>query len=134
MERKLPGVGVSVIIKKDSQVLMGKRIGSHAAGTWQFPGGHLEYGESWESCALREIEEETGLQVTNIKFITATNDIFEKDNKHYVTLFLTCDYVSGTPQLKEPERCEGWSWFSWDSLPEPLMSGISTLKKENFKL
>ncbi|MBI2476733.1 NUDIX domain-containing protein, partial [Candidatus Uhrbacteria bacterium] len=39
-----PKVGVGVIVWRDCEVLMQERIGAHGAGTWSFPGGHLEFG------------------------------------------------------------------------------------------
>lgn len=65
----------------------------------QCPGGHLEYGESFAECAKREVLEETGLKVGNIKFLVATNDIFG-EGKHYVTIFVTCTIVG---EEKEPK-------------------------------
>lgn len=59
------GVGVCVIVLSPSHpgcVLVGQRIGSDGPGTWAFPGGHLEFGESLTACAERELEEETGLR------------------------------------------------------------------------
>lgn len=62
-------------------------------GTLQCPGGHLEYGESFATTAAREVLEETGLVVGNIKFLTATNDVFPQEEKHYVTIFVTCEII-----------------------------------------
>ena len=50
------------------------------------PGGHLEYGESPQACALRETQEETGVMIADVTFCTITNDIFEEERKHYVTI------------------------------------------------
>lgn len=58
-----PGLGVGVLVIENGRVLLGKRKGSHGAGTWSAPGGHLEYGESIENCAEREVLEETGLRI-----------------------------------------------------------------------
>ncbi len=55
MER--PKVGVGVIVVKEGKVLLLQRKNSHGSGTWCFPGGHLEYGESLEECAKREVLE-----------------------------------------------------------------------------
>jgi ADP-ribose pyrophosphatase YjhB (NUDIX family) len=66
-------------------------------GCLQLPGGHLEHGESWEECARREILEETGLVVRDVRFLTATNDVFAAEGKHYVTIFMTCHTVDDDP-------------------------------------
>ena len=62
------------------------------SGTWALPGGHLDFGESFETCAMREVLEETGLQVKDdrVHFLTATNDIMPSEHKHYVTIFVAC--------------------------------------------
>ena len=125
----IPKVGIGVIIKKDGKILLGRRINAHGEGTWSFPGGHLEFGESWESCASRETMEETGLKIKKIKFHAVTNDIFKKENKHYITIFMESDYDSGILQNMEPEKCEKWDWFEWDNLPEPLFLPIMNLRK-----
>ena len=64
-------------------------MSNSTAGTFQCPGGHLEHGESFAQTAAREVLEETGLVVGDIKFLTATNDVFP-EGKHYVTVFVTC--------------------------------------------
>ena len=81
-------VGVAVIIMRQNTILLGERIGSHGANTWATPGGHLEFGESVEQCAIREVFEETGLNVSKITKLDFTNDIFSAENKHYITLSL----------------------------------------------
>ncbi|MDO8336304.1 MAG: NUDIX domain-containing protein, partial [Candidatus Saccharibacteria bacterium] len=82
-------VGIGIFIFKDGKFLMGHRQGSHGAGTWALPGGHLDFGESFEQTALREVAEENGLEIKDIKFGAVTNDIFEKEGKHYVTIWMT---------------------------------------------
>src|SRR5258707_8500479 len=52
-----PQVGVGVVVVRDGKVLLGLRRGSHGSGAWALPGGHLEWGESVESCARREVTE-----------------------------------------------------------------------------
>lgn len=131
MEDKRPKIGVGVILQKDKKILLGKRISSHGSGSWSFPGGHLEFGESIEDCAKRETVEEVGIKIKNIKKIYFTNDFFEKEDKHYVTLFVTADFESGEVVNIEKEKCEKWEWFDTDSLPSPLFKPIENLIIEN---
>lgn len=131
MENK-PRVGLGVIVIRDSKVLCSKRKGAHGEGTWQFPGGHLEFKESWEECAEREVREESGIKIKNIRFGTASNDIFEHENKHYITVIMIADYESGEPEILEPEKCEGWEWFGWDELPKPQFLPIVHILEKGF--
>lgn len=124
-----PGVGVGVIVIKDGKILLGKRKNAHGEGAWCYPGGHLEHGESWEQCARREVMEETGIKIKNLRFGTATNDIFKKEKKHYITICMIADYASGKVKVMEPEKCERWKWFKWGKLPRLLfLPTINQLK------
>jgi 8-oxo-dGTP diphosphatase len=117
--RPIVGVGV-LIVNADGHVLLGLRRGSHGAGTWSPPGGHLEYGEEPAACVVREAFEETGLALTQVDFVDITNDIFEAEGRHYVTLFYRSDRFEGEPRVCEPEKCEAWQWWPWDALPGNL--------------
>jgi 8-oxo-dGTP diphosphatase len=127
-----PKVGVGVIVIKGDQVLCLKRKGAHGEGSWGFPGGHLEFKESWKDCAHREVMEEVGISIENIRFCTASNDIFEKENKHYITIFMIASHQEGEPKILEPEKCTAWEWFSWKKLPGPLFLPIVNILKAGF--
>jgi 8-oxo-dGTP diphosphatase len=78
---KRPLIGVAVIVMKDDRVLLGKRKNSHGADTWAFPGGHLEFKESIADCAVREVFEETGPSIKNLRCGPYTNDIFTAESR-----------------------------------------------------
>ena len=101
-------------------------------GGWQFPGGHLEYNETIEDCAIREVFEETGIRIKDVRLGPYTNDIFLKDGKHYVTLFVIASYDSGPLKVKEPDKCEKWDWFEWARFPDPLFLPTANLLKKGF--
>ena len=128
-----PYIGVSVIITRGKKVLVGKRLRSHGTGTWQFPGGHLEFEESVEACAKREVYEETGLRIENIRLGPYTNDIFEQERKHYVTLFVLADCGDQEPAAREPEKCAGWEWREWDDIPQPRFLPMANLIQSGFR-
>ena len=121
-----PFVGTSAVVVRDGLVLLGRRRGAHGAGTWSFPGGKLDAGESPEDAAARELHEETGLTAVRIAPITWTNDVFAADGLHFVTLHHLVE-ADGDPQVREPDKVEGWSWHRWDALPEPLFAPITAL-------
>jgi 8-oxo-dGTP diphosphatase len=127
-----PMIGTGVIITKNNKVLLGKRKNSHGEGSWCFPGGHLEFNEEIEECGKREVLEEAGIKIKNIKLGPFTNDIFKKEGKHYVTLFLISDYDSGKVRVMEPDKFEKWGWFEWGKLPKPLFLPIQNLLKQKF--
>lgn len=123
-------VGVGVILIRDNKILLGERMGSHGANTWSPPGGHLEFGENIETCAIRETEEETGLIISSVEKLAFTNDFFEKEEKHYVTLFVTASDITGEPHVTEPDKCKQWQWFELNALPQPLFLPLQNLLKE----
>jgi 8-oxo-dGTP diphosphatase len=126
-------VGVALILTKENKVLLGKRKNSHGEGSWAFAGGHLEFKETPEECILREINEEIGdINIQNLRRATFTNDIFEKENKHYITIFMQAEYFSGKIELLEPEKCEVWEWFDWNDLPSPLFIPVQNLIKSGY--
>ncbi|BCS95303.1 NUDIX domain-containing protein [Desulfoluna limicola] len=123
-------VGVGVIILRNNRLLLGERIGSHGAETWAPPGGHLDVGESIESCARREVFEETGLKIGTVKKLGFTNDIFEAEGKHYVTLFVVASCDDGEAEVREPDKCTQWAWCELNDLPQPLFLPLVNLLKD----
>lgn len=129
-------VGIGVMVFKNGKVLMARRKGSHGSGEFAFPGGHLEYMEGFEECAHREVYEECGIEIENIKFLFVAN-VVKYAPKHYVHLTLTANWKSGEPINREPEKSEAWNWYSLNELPAPLfemcsLSVESYKNKENF--
>ncbi len=83
-------VGVGVLVfrdRKDPHFVLGKRIGSLGAGSWSLPGGHLENGETFAECAARETKEETGLEIEDVRYLTAVETSWPS-GQHYVTIFM----------------------------------------------
>ncbi len=125
-------VGVGVIVVREGRVLLGERRGSHGAGTWALPGGNLDFGESVAQCAARELQEETGLTLSDIRQAPFTENFFAESGRHYVTLFVEALGVTGIPALLEPEKCQGWAWFAWDDFPAPLFAPLASLRNAGY--
>ncbi len=116
-------VGVGVLIIKDKKVLLGKRKNSHGENEYSGPGGHLEYGETAEETALREIVEECGIKVKNLQML-CVSDLLTYAPKHYVDIGFTAEWESGEPKVLEPNKLETWEWFGIDNLPENLFGCV----------
>ncbi|KAI9497724.1 NUDIX hydrolase domain-like protein [Zychaea mexicana] len=129
------GVGcfVKCVIDNNVKILIGTRKGSHGAGAWQLPGGHLEMNESFEECARREVLEETNMEIDDIAFLTATNDIMASEQKHYVTVFMQATAKDpSTLRVMEPHKLDGeWQWIEFKDLNQyaPLFTPLTNLLK-----
>lgn len=130
MDETRPKVGVGVIVTKGNKVLYGRRKRSHETGFWCFPGGHLEFNEGLEECAIREVKEEAGIKIKNVRFVALTNDLFKNEGKHYITIFMLAEHDSGEPA--DSEEMEGWKWLEWGKLPEPLSLPNANLLKQGY--
>lgn len=113
-------VGVGLLVVKDGRkVLIGKRKSKHGQGEYGGIGGHLEYGETLEQAALRELAEECGMQVGELRPLCVC-DLFTYSPRHYVDIGFVADWESGDPQVLEPDKIEGWEWRDMDDLPDNL--------------
>lgn len=134
-ENSRPKIGVGVMVKNNQgKVLMGLRLSKHGYGTWSFPGGHLEFGETMMQAAIRETHEETGLIIDDLELISIADELGALDqNKHYVNVGFLAHAINGKPTINEPKKWERWEWFDLNKLPEPLFEGPA-LMIERYKL
>ena len=123
-----PLIGVGVVIWRGEQILLGKRLGRRIddsdEGVWQFPGGHLDAGESVTGCAAREVKEETGLVVQDFRHLGYTEKTFTVAGKRYVTLLVSCEYAAGEARVMEPDKCSQWRWFDYHMLPQQIPGSL----------
>ena len=121
----IPKVGVGLLLLNSNSILLGKRKGSHGAGEYGGPGGHLDPGESFEECIQRELAEEAGLELTikNLGFLCVTN-LRKYLPKHYVDIGMIAEWNSGEPKVIEPDKLENWGWYDLNKLPNPLFGNI----------
>jgi ADP-ribose pyrophosphatase YjhB (NUDIX family) len=116
-----PRVGVGVIILNDEgKILVGKRKNS-LAPYYSIPGGNLELGETFEDGAIREIKEETNLDIKNPQVINITNNLqtYRNEGMHYISVILFTKDFFGELKIMEPEKCGEWLWVDPKDLPMP---------------
>ncbi len=103
----IPTTRISVIVvTPDKKILLVKhRKGSRSY--WVLPGGRLEYGETFEECAVRELLEETGLEVQVDRFLFLSEAIAPDRSRHIVNIYVKGHVIGGTMKLgNEPVLAE----------------------------
>lgn len=120
-------VGLGIMIKDGNKVLLGHRSksrkdtgGIHEPDSWTFPGGKQEYNETIFDGAMREVKEETNLDISDLEIFSASDDI--QPNKHYITIQIIANKYSGDLKIMEPTKEDKWEWYNLDNLPENLYS------------
>ena len=132
-DTKKVGAGFGVMLMRGGKILLGKRHSNpekadsalRGEGTWTMPGGKLEFGESFEEGARREVREETGIELQKVEVFCVNND--KNEHAHFVTVGLCSDSFTGEPKVLEPDEIVEWRWFPIEALPRPLFSPSAKL-------
>ncbi|MGV1768876.1 NUDIX domain-containing protein [Agrobacterium vitis] len=115
-----PGVGVGLAILRDGKLLLYKRMRPPEAGFWSIVGGKVDVLEPAENAAKREAEEETGLAIGSVEFVSVSEQITTADRQHWVSFLYKTSDISGEASLTEPDKLSDFGWFALDDLPQPL--------------
>ncbi len=118
------GVAVGIFIMNDEgKVFLTKRskMATNERGTWEIPGGKVNFGETLQDAAKREAKEEYDIDIQIIKQYPAQNHLIPEEKQHWVPTSFLCKIVNDkAPRIMEPDKCDGIGWFSLDTLPSPL--------------
>ena len=128
-----PRIGVAAIVTHQHKVLFGKRIIASGDFVWQLPGGWIELGESPGQAARREVMEETGLGIGELRFVGLTNNKFS-DQNHSISLYFEAECPHPEKiNNREPGRCEQWIWMDWEELQNNLYLPLQLLKDTDYR-
>jgi ADP-ribose pyrophosphatase YjhB (NUDIX family) len=113
---------VGALIYSGEQILLVQRGKEPLAGYWSLPGGAVEAGERLSEALLREVREETGLEVRVVRFGEIFERIMTDDagrvEYHYVLIDYVCEVIGG--DLKAGSDSADVRWFSpeeWKQVP-----------------
>ena len=103
-----------IVISDDQKILLVR----HRKGNrlyWVLPGGRLEYGETFQECAVRELKEETGLDIQIEKFLFLSEAIAPDRSRHIVNIYLKGKITGGVMRVGN----------------EPVLAGVDFLPLED---
>ena len=89
---KQPVVGIGAVIIQNGKILLEKRKSEPGKGKWSIPGGLVELGESVSQTVVREVAEETGLEVCEPELIDVVDNVVRDENGEVKYHFVIVDY------------------------------------------
>jgi 8-oxo-dGTP diphosphatase len=115
---KQPIVGVGAVVTCDGKILLEKRKSEPGKGKWSIPGGLVELGESLEQAVIREVKEETGLDVEKPEQIDVIDNIIRDENGEIKYHFVMVDYFLKLKggELQAASDAEALQWVLFDEV------------------
>ena len=109
-------MGIGAIILNGNQILLEKRKNAPGKGKWTIPGGLIELGENIEQAVIREVKEETGLEVAEPQLIDVVDHISLGERGKIRYHFVIIDYLikvkQGKPKAASDAGALKWVPFS----------------------
>ncbi len=132
-----PQIGVGAVIWRGRDVLLVRRKKPPRAGEWSLPGGAQESGETVLEAVLREVREETGLQVAVLGLVDVVDAIFHDQKgslEHHFTLVdFSARYIAGTAEAGDD--ASELAWVPYEMLPRySLWSETSRIIEKSARL
>jgi 8-oxo-dGTP diphosphatase len=124
-----PIVSVGAVVIDNEELLLIRRGHGPAAGEWSIPGGRVDAGELLEEALVREVHEETALEVVSTGFLDWTELIDE--NSHFVVLDFNCQLIGNREPTAGDDAAEA-RWVSIRDVGEMnLVPGLAEFLHEN---
>ncbi len=127
-------VRVGVVVLQDERILL---VRQNNRDFWVLPGGTLEVGERLDACAVREIKEETNLDIVIEKLLGVSD--FVQPKGHTVDVFFLGRYTGGELQMETTENLNEIGFFTYDQFqamavqPALAATAIAQAWEKNFK-
>lgn len=127
------GVGCGAfIVDSNNRLLLQLRNKEPEKGYWSIPGGKVELFERMEDAVVREIKEETDVEIEIIDLLGICNHIVESEHAHWMSPSFLCKIKQGVPKIMEPTKHIDLKWFEIDNLPENI-TVTTKVALENYK-
>ncbi len=117
-----------LVLIKDNKILLQRRFNTgYEDGKYSMIAGHVDKGETYTKCVIREVKEEAGilLKPEDLKVIHIMHrNSGTKENNERVDVFFIAEKWDGEIKNKEPYKCDDLSWFDLNNLPENVIPYI----------
>lgn len=118
-----------VFLKKGNRYLFSRRFQTgYEDGKWSLPAGHVEEGETFTQCMIREAKEEIGVDIAEgdlqVAHVLQRDSHTEKETRYRMELFFVCEKWTGEPKILEPNKCDGLDWIDPSALPDTVLPYI----------
>ena len=111
-----PSPTVSVLVTDRKKILLGKRAGEPGKGKWALPSGYIEFEDDFLTTAIREVKEETGLEIEIVSILNVQSAFLPGDY-HFLNIYLLAEKIGG--KISPSDDLEDAGWFSFfEPLPE----------------
>lgn len=108
-----PFVGIGVVVWRGDNILLVRRKNPPAQGQWGLPGGKQQIGETIMEAAVREVREETGIDIVPLNIITAldciSRDAAGRIEYHYTLVEVTAEYFEGDAKAADDALDVRWA-------------------------
>jgi ADP-ribose pyrophosphatase YjhB (NUDIX family) len=121
-ELQIPRVGCGAVVRDaDGRILLIQRGRDPERGHWGLPGGKVDWMETVEAAVVREVREETALEVQLLRLLCVADHFEPALAQHWVAPIYEARATTCTEaSIQEPGVQTGLGWFAVDSLPQPL--------------
>lgn len=132
-----PRVRVAVVLPQNDRLLLVR----HRKGEnryWLLPGGGLDFGETIEECAKREVREETGLEITTSQMLYISEAICPQGTRHIINIYLLGEIIGGSLEKGAEEVLDGVAFVPFEELPSltlypPIQETLLNSWRDGFK-
>lgn len=114
-----PGISMAIIVD-GNRVLMIRRRQREGKLSWAFPGGGIEAGETAEQAAVREVLEETALEVKAVQVLGAR---VHPDTQRHMT-YVACEPVAGEARVEDSDELAEVAWVRLEEIPAYVPWGL----------
>lgn len=119
-----------LVLVKGGKILLQRRFNTgYMDGKYSLPAGHVDKGETFTQCVIREAKEEIGvdLKPEDVKVAHLMHRFSGAewgDEGYRIDVFFTAEKWENTPEIKEHDKCDDLSWFDLNNLPDNMIPYI----------